>query len=308
MIRKKMIISVLAVVLCLGMLLVGCGGNGNGETPGGTAGEEPGENSGEPGEAAKETIKLGYVQWACAEASTHVAQAVIMDKLGYECTTTSLEVGGLYSGIAEGDLDAQTTAWLPITHKDYMEEFGDQMDDYGHIYNGARIGLVVPEYVDINSIEELNDHVDDFSGRIVGIDGGAGIMRATEQAIVDYGLELELLESSDMAMTAAMADAYMEEEWIVVTGWTPHWKFARFDLKFLDDSQGIYGGAEDIHVMARQGLDEDAPDVANFLKNYYLEDYQLGAVIGAIADGAEPLQAARDWIAENEDVVNGWLQ
>ena len=43
----------------------------------------------EPGEAAKETIKLGYVQWACAEASTHVAQAVIMDKLGYECTTTS---------------------------------------------------------------------------------------------------------------------------------------------------------------------------------------------------------------------------
>ena len=51
----------------------------------------------------------------------------------------------MYSGIAEGDLDAQTTAWLPITHKDYMEEFGDQMDDYGHIYNGARITLVVPE-------------------------------------------------------------------------------------------------------------------------------------------------------------------
>ena len=31
------------------------------------------------------------------------------------------------------------------------------------------------------------------------------------------------------------------------------------------------------------------PDVANFLKNYYLEDYQLGEIIGAIADGAEPL-------------------
>lgn len=25
-------------------------------------------------------------------------------------------------------------------------------------------------------------------------------------------------------------------------------------------------------------------------------------------DGAEPLQAARDWIAENEDIVDGWLQ
>ena len=108
--------------------------------------------------------------------------------------------------------------------------------------------------MDINSIEELNEHVDDFGGRIVGIDGGAGIMLATEQAIEDYGLGLELLESSDMAMTAALVDAYMEEEWIVVTGWTPHWKFARYDLKFLEDPRGIYGGAED-SIVARQGLD-----------------------------------------------------
>ena len=130
-----------------------------------------------------------------------------MDKLGYDYTT-SLEVGGLYSGIAEGDLDAQTTCWLPVTHKDYIDEYGDRMDDYGHVYNNARIGLVVPGYLEINSIEELNDHVDDFGGQIVGIDGGAGIMRATEQAIVDYGLELELLESSDMAMTAARRCLY----------------------------------------------------------------------------------------------------
>lgn len=284
---KKIVIGVLAVVL-VGLMLAGC--------------------TDTPKETGTKTIKLGYVQWACAEASTHLAQAVIMDKLGYDVSVTSLEAGGLYAGIANGDLDAQTTAWLPVTHEDYMNQYGDQIDDYGHLYNGARIGLVVPEYVDIDSIEELNEHVDKFGGRIVGIDGGAGIMRATEQAIVDYGLDMELIESSDMAMTAVLKDAYMEEEWVVVTGWTPHWKFASFDLKFLEDPLGIYGGAENIHVMARKGLDEDAPEVADFLRNYYLEDYQLGEVIGAIADGAEPLDAARQWIAENEDVVEGWLQ
>lgn len=303
---KKIAVGILAAVLIMGLVFAGCanvdgGGNGdNGidnETPGGISKEAP-----------KETIKLGYVQWACAEASTHLAQAVIMDKLGYDVTVTSLEAGGLYAGLADGDLDAQTTAWLPITHKDYMDRYGDEMDDYGPLYNDARIGLVVPEYVGIDSIEELNANADKLEGRIVGIDGGAGIMQATEQAIEDYDLDMNLLESSDMAMTAALADAYMEEEWIVVTGWTPHWKFASFDLKFLEDPLGIYGGAEDIHVMARKGLDEEAPDVAGFLKNYFLEDYQLGAVIGAIADGAEPLDAARDWIAENEDVVEGWLQ
>lgn len=298
MIKNKKVIGVLAVLLVVGLIFVGCSENG----------VENGETEGLSGETSKGVIKLGYVQWACAEASTHLAQAVIMDKLGYDVSVVSLEAGGLYAGMAEGDIDAQTTAWLPVTHKDYMDQYGDQIDDYGNLYNDARIGLVVPEYVEIDSIEELNEFAEKFGGRIVGIDGGAGIMRATEQAIEDYGLELELIESSDMAMTAALADAYMEEEWIVVTGWTPHWKFASFDLKFLEDPKGIYGGSEDIRVMARQGLDEDAPDVANFLKNYFLEDYQLGAVIGAIAEGAEPLDAARDWIAENEDVVQGWLQ
>ncbi|MGI5876460.1 MAG: glycine betaine ABC transporter substrate-binding protein [Dethiobacteria bacterium] len=298
MVKNKKVIGVLAVLLVVGLIFVGCSENG----------VENGETEGLSGETSKGVIKLGYVQWACAEASTHLAQAVIMDKLGYDVSVVSLEAGGLYAGMAEGDIDAQTTAWLPVTHKDYMDQYGDQIDDYGNLYNDARIGLVVPEYVEIDSIEELNEFAEKFGGRIVGIDGGAGIMRATEQAIEDYGLELELIESSDMAMTAALADAYMEEEWIVVTGWTPHWKFASFDLKFLEDPKGIYGGSEDIRVMARQGLDEDAPDVANFLKNYFLEDYQLGAVIGAIAEGAEPLDAARDWIAENEDVVQGWLQ
>jgi glycine betaine/proline transport system substrate-binding protein len=284
--RKKMLVSFLAVLLSVGLIFTGCASD----------------------QAAGERIELGYVQWACAEASTHLAQAVIMDKLGYDVSVTALEVGGLYSAIAEGDLDAQTTAWLPVTHQDYMDTYGAQVDDLGIIFEGARIGLVVPTYVDIDSVEEMNDARDKFDGRIVGIDGGAGIMRATEKAIEDYNLDIELLESSDVAMTAALADAFMEKEWIAVTGWTPHWKFASFELKFLQDPLGIYGGAENIHVIARKGLADDAPEVANFLKNFYLEDYQLGAVIGAIADGADPLAAARQWIADNEDVVNGWLQ
>ncbi|NLX91805.1 MAG: glycine betaine ABC transporter substrate-binding protein [Firmicutes bacterium] len=302
---KKAAVVVLVVLFGLGLMLAGC-------TPAAEPEGTPGEALESPGEAGestgKETIKIGYVMWACAEASTHIAQAVVMDYLGYDAEAIALEVGGMYSGIADGDLDFQTTAWLPVTHKEYMDTFGDQVVDYGILYEEARIGLVVPSYVDINSIEELNEHADKFGGRITGIDGGAGIMMATEKAIDEYGLELELLESSDMAMTAALADAISEEEWIVVTGWTPHWKFARYDLKFLEDPKKIYGDVETINIIARQGLDEDAPEVARFLENFYLEPEQLGAVIGAIADGEEPLEAARQWIADNEDIVEGWLQ
>src|SRR5690554_1174110 len=73
---------------------------------------------------------------------------------------------------------------------------------------------------------------------IQGIDPGAGIMASARQAIEDYGLEgWELLESSDAAMTAALTSAYEDQEPIIITGWTPHWKFSKFDLKYLDDPQ-----------------------------------------------------------------------
>ena len=43
------------------------------------------------------------------------------------------------------------------------------------------VSLVIPDYVTINSIEELNAEKERFSGQIVGIDAGAGIMKATDQ-------------------------------------------------------------------------------------------------------------------------------
>ncbi len=287
--KKKAVVVLMAVMLSIMLVVAGCGTDDapvNGE----------------------ERIDLGYVQWACAEAQTHVAQAVIMDRLGYDVNVTALEVAPVFSGVAEGDLDAFLAAWLPVTHEDYMDQYGDQVDDYGHDFEGARIGLIVPQYVDINSIEELNDYKDEFNGRITGIDGGAGIMRTTETAIEEYDLDMELMESSDMAMTAALADAFLDEEWIVVTGWTPHWKFAEYELKFLEDPKGLYGDIENIHVIARQGFDTDVPEVADFLKNYMLTEEELGAVMGYIADGQAPLDAARQWISENEAVVDGWLQ
>jgi len=309
--KKIAVVVTLMLLFSLGLMFGGCTpAEGPADTPSDTPADTPDENSGISEEASGEKgkIKIGYVMWACAEASTHIAQAVVMDYLGYDAEAIALEVGGMYSGIANGDLDFQTTAWLPITHKEYMDTYGDELIDYGVLYEGARIGLVVPTYVDINSIEEMNEYADKFDGRITGIDGGAGIMMATEKAIDEYGLNFDLLESSDVAMTAALADAVMEEEWIVVTGWTPHWKFARYDLKFLEDPKKIYGDIENIHVIGRQGLEEDAPEVARFLENFFLEPEQLGEVIGTIADGEEPLAAARQWIAANEDVVEGWLQ
>jgi glycine betaine/proline transport system substrate-binding protein len=148
---------------------------------------------------------------------------------------------------------------------------------------------------------------DQLNYTITGIDAGAGIMAATEEAIEEYGLEGYTLQtSSSAAMTAALAAAYEKEEAIVVTGWTPHWKFAKYDLKYLKDPKGIFGASESIHTIARKGLDADHPSAYEILDNFYWDQADMGEIMVAVNEGADPVDAAADWVANNQDKVSQW--
>ena len=56
----------------------------------------------------------------------------------------------------------------------------------------------------------------------------------------DYELDdWTLVEGSSAAMVAELKKAYMNQEPIIITGWSPHWMFSSFDLKYLEDPKGI---------------------------------------------------------------------
>lgn len=144
---------------------------------------------------------------------------------------------------------------------------------------------------------------------IVGIDPGAGIMKATASAIEEYGLEdWTLVEGSGAAMTASLKKAYDKEEPIIITGWTPHWKFSAFDLKYLEDPKGVYGGEENIHTIARNGLKEDLPAVHTLLDQFNWTSDDMGSVMVDINEGTKPEEAAAKWIEENPDKVAEWTE
>lgn len=255
----------------------------------------------------QDTIKLAYVEWSSEVASTNVVAAVL-EQAGYNVELTSLSAAAMFQALASGDADAIVAAWLPTTHADYMERIGDQVEDLGPNLDGTKLGLVVPAYTDVDSIAELNDNADRFNNEIIGIDPGAGLMAVTEEAVDTYDLDLRLRSGSDATMVAALSNAITNEEDIVITSWTPHWMFARWDLKYLEDPENAYGGAEQIHTVVRNGLEDDMPDAYAILNAFEWTPDQMGEVmLMNQEEGSDPVENAHKWVEENQDVVAQWL-
>jgi len=290
--RRTVFIITLAVLTAFAAVSVaGCGGDDGKQT----------------GKEDNKQVKLLYVQWACASAETHVMKVILEDKMGYEVEIMDVTAAAMYEGLANKKADAIFTAWLPLTHGEYMKQVKDQVEDLGPSMEGAKIGLVVPDYVAVDSIADMNAVKDKFDGKIIGIDSGAGIMKATEAALKDYNLDYELVEGSEGTMIASLKQAIENNKWVVVTGWTPHWKFARWDLKYLDDPKKDYGEAETINTIVRKGLKEDMPDAYTLFDNFAWSPEDLASAMGLAEDMGNSEEAARKWVEQNPELVNSWL-
>ncbi|MCQ6258172.1 glycine betaine ABC transporter substrate-binding protein [Pseudomonas sp. Q11] len=258
--------------------------------------------------AETETLSIGYVDgWSDSVATTHVAAEVIKQKLGYDVKLQAVATGIMWQGVATGKLDAMLSAWLPVTHGDYWTKNKDQVVDYGPNFKDAKIGLIVPEYVKAQSVADLKTD-DSFKNRIVGIDAGSGVMIKTEQAIKDYDLTgYQLKASSGAGMIAELTRAEKKKESIAVTGWVPHWMFAKWKLRFLEDPKGVYGAAETVNSIGSKELAAKAPKVVAFLKKFQWNSKdEIGEVMLAIQEGAKPDAAAKDWVAKHPDRVKEW--
>lgn len=250
-------------------------------------------------------IEIGYVNWTEGIAMTHLAEAILEDKMGYTVHKRLGYVGQVLDSLAWGTNDIFLDHWMA---KDTA--LGEKSDivDLGVNFKGARMGLVVPQYMNIQSIDSLNAIKDKTNKRIVGIDAGADIMEKTRKAMKSYDLDYQLSVSSGPGMTRQLKNAIDNKQPIIVTGWTPHWKFSRFDLKFLKDRKGVYGTTKNIHTLARKGFEEDHPEITRFLKNFSLNEKELGNLIEKFAASNNWDKAVEEWMNNNQVLVKKWLK
>lgn len=255
----------------------------------------------------KQDVTILYPNWTEGIAMTYLTKLVLEDK-GYTVTLKRLEPGPIYAALSRGDADIYMDAWLPHTHESYWERFGDRLDVVGTAFDNGITGLVVPTYVDINSIEELNANKDKFEGgKIYGIAAGSGIHANTEIAIKEYELEYTQISSSETSMLAATKKAIASNEWIVITGWKPHHKWNMFDLKPLDDPKGIYP-VDEIRIVSRKGFGEDQPELAKYFSNFKLDDELIGQLIDDFSTDKNPEVGVRLFYERNRELLDSWIE
>jgi len=265
------------------------------------------EGQQEEGAEPQKTANLVYVNWEEGVAYTHLAMVVLEDQMGYEVEITAADAGPAYTSVAQGDQDAFMETWLPVLHKDYVEQYREDITDLGYVFEGTQSGLVVPDYMDITTISEINDIADELGGKITGIDAGAGVMQTTEEVIELYDLDVSLMASSGPAMMAALQEAINKEDPIVVTGWTPHSMFGRWDLRFLEQDKDKVWGTGNIHIMGRKNIMTEKPELAQFLSNYFFTEAQLGDLIVTVNEASSAEDGARQWMNDNMDLVEKWI-
>lgn len=255
-------------------------------------------------EEKERNIKLVYTDWSESIALNYLSTYLLEEKLGYKVITKLTDVESAYAELAEAKSDVFTDAWLPKTQEKYYTRHEANLEKIGIIYPEARTGFVVPDYSPLKSIKDLEN----YNQPVVGIDSGAGVMHKARLAMEANNLKMPLQNLSEKVMVSRLEDALKRREEIVVTGWEPHWIFARYEVRFLEDPDNLFGEKEKIYALSRKNLSDKHPHAVRFFERMQLSEKQLNTLVYEIRVAEDPIQGVKKWIKHNEYVVNQWVK
>lgn len=278
---------------------------------------EPGESSVdlstlEPDDDKDVTVGV-FNGWIDNFVSAHLTKYLLEEEYGYSVTVEAYDPAPGFTGAAAGDIDWLASSQLPSTHADYLAEFGDDLDVQGCWYGEATNTIAVTEDSPAQSLKDLAEMGAEYDSTIVGIEPGAGHMRVTADSVMPtYGLDdWQLTEASTPAMLAAVQQAVDGGENIAVTMWHPHWAYASFPLRDLEDPEEAFGPAEKLFPLTNSDFTESHPFVAQVLQNMALDEERTSSLMNLLAapdeyDNENPEEAVAEWIGENPDFIEEW--
>lgn len=248
--------------------------------------------------------------WDESFATAHLLKAVLAGE-GYDVEVRNFEAAPAFAGTAQGDIDMITDVWMPLTHADYIKEYGEELVQLGCWYDNAKLTLAVNEDSPAQTIGDLKEMGQEYDNKLYGIEAGAGLTKQTrEEAIPTYDLDnLDFVVSSTPAMLAEVDARTSAGENVAVTLWRPHWAYSAYPLRDLEDPEGAMGGTETILNAGRPGFAEDNPKAAQIARNLVLGDEELADLENLMMSdehfgGDDHDAAVAQWLEQNPGFVD----
>ena len=256
-------------------------------------------------------LRIVFVsEWESSQAVSRLIGFFMRNTLGVEVLFKPVsveDVAGMWRMLALGQADLCASAWLPRTHRTEAADLRREVEDLGPFLTGARMGLVVPDYVEAESIEDLRP--EDFGGVVYGIDPDSRLNALTRKVLEDYGLEdFKIEQHNERLMIQALEEALEKKERVVIACWMPHWRFGEHKLKFLADPLRVFGEPEDIHMLLGKDFGARFPQIRRVLLRIRISPQQMCGLMAQMRRERSQGQAVQDWIVDNSALVSGWLR
>jgi glycine betaine/proline transport system substrate-binding protein len=253
-------------------------------------------------------VKIATLGWTPPSVQTEIMKTML-EKAGFRVEVSEFFEWGLaFTALSRGDADVMVSE-IDFCAEDYWVRFKDRLEKISAISHGMEMGLVVPSYVTIDSIDELNANRNKFDGKIIGIEPGSGLMRQTRQVVEEYGLRYNLIEGSTAAMLASTKAAIDKGEWIVATNWVPSSSVVEWNLKFLKDPKNVQQPPQSIFIVARQGFSEEHPIAREVLASIFVPISEMNAFMTMVEKNGMTIPDAVDrWMTNNSHIVERWTR
>jgi glycine betaine/proline transport system substrate-binding protein len=268
-----------------------------------------GDGSNDDDDSSGEEITIASVEGWSDTVSVSLLWQEVLKQEGYDAKIEYADISVAFLGVAEGDYDLYTNAWLPQNHGAYYKKYKDQMENLGAWNSDGVNTIAVNEDAPIDTLDELAEHADEFDNQIVGIEPGSGHMQWTEDKVIPkYGLDdMELVESSTAAMLAELKAKTDANKNVAVTLWQPHWAYDQFPIKTLEDTKNAYGDPQDIVTLAHKGFSKDHPEAAEWLKNFDMDLDTYNSLQAALFTDDDPdkyHERLVAWMKDNQEWVD----